>query len=232
MILNHSLLRSRRIQLGLSCRQLAVASGVTTTVIFRVEKTGDATLLQVKNLTSILQNLSLDLTDVLPSTASRIEEALSPETCELAQMLFQSKRAISKSQIARTLSITLEQVDFLLACLDSKLRHVGLRTHQNTDGMRLVLGMQSENLPDVANTARRARTFGVLNIGDLSLLFKAMSGALRSNNIMGSVNGKVSLHKLTNAGLVEIDPNGLIVLTAGAFLSLGYDSMASKEEMR
>ena len=38
--------------------------------------------------------------------------------------------------------------------------------------------------------------------------------------------------ELTNAGLVEIDPNGLIVLTAEAFLSLGYDSMASKEEMR
>ena len=42
----------------------------------------------------------------------------------------------------------------------------------------------------------------------------------------------MSLHKLTNAGLVEIDSSGLIVLTAEAFLSLGYDSMASKEEMR
>lgn len=92
--------------------------------------------------------------------------------------------------------------------------------------------MQSENLPDVANTARRARAFDVLNTGDLSLLFRAMSGALRTNNIMESVNGKMSLHKLTNSGLVEIDSSGLIVLTAKAFLSLGYDSMASKEEMR
>ena len=227
MIINQLHLRNRRLQLGLSKRELADSIAVTTTLITRLEETGDASLLQVKTLTSLLQNLGLNMSDVISSVESVEEKVSTPETRELGQILFQSRRELSKSQIAKSLGMTLEEVDALLVILDSKLKIVGLRIHQTYRGIKIIAGAQSGNLGKVAISARRSRSFDVLNLGDLSLLFKVINENLGSNHIMGSANGKVSLHKLLNATLVQIDADGRIVPTSQAFSALGYESCAS-----
>jgi len=44
-----------------------------------------------------------------------------------------------------------------------------------------------------------------------------------------SANGKVSLHRLLNAALVQINVGGRIVPTAQAFIALGYESGIPEE---
>ena len=160
---------------------------------------------------------------MIPTVDPPEEKVSTPETLELGQILFQSKREVSKVQIVKNLGASLEDVDSLLEVLDSHLQRVGRKIHQTYRGVKIIVGGQNENVGKVALSARRSRSFDVLNIGDISLLFRAINENLGSNHVMGSANGKVSLHKLLNATFVQIDAGGQIVPTAQTFRALGFE---------
>lgn len=75
--------------------------------------------------------------------------------------------------------------------------------------------------------AHWARSLNVLNAGDLLLRYRIIHEGLDRNVIAARNNGLVSLHKLENANLVQIEKGGLLRLSDRALAALGCD-VASK----
>jgi transcriptional regulator with XRE-family HTH domain len=211
MKLNRQLLRARRMELGLTSREVARAANVSQPLIKRLEDTGDAAVLQVSTLTMILSALCLDLIEV---------QEKSPETCEendlvaaIGGLLQERRSGTTLIEIASSLGVTIDLIDPALNSLDDALRHAGLRIRRNTSGVSIVpivrASLGSESLQE------RLRYLSNLNSGDLVLLYRAMTTRLPANTVSATTNGNVNLQKLEGAGLVEIR-DGYLCLTQAA----------------
>lgn len=215
MILNRQLLRARRMELGLTSREVAREAYVSQPLIKRLEETGDASVLQVETLTAILRTLSLDLTDALeqaptPTTANNLVSAV-------GGLLQERKRGVPTYEIASTLGATPDRIEAALQVLDTNLRPAGLRVHRNSSGVSIVptarpgLGSGSGN--------ERLRYLSNLNSGDLALLYRALTERVPANVVAATANGNVNLQKLEGAGLATVI-NGEIRLSEAALTAL------------
>jgi len=227
MILNGTTMRKRRMELGISIRALANLAGVTGSTIARLEDSGDPSQLSVQTLMKIIRNLAVDLSDVVDSDLQSSPYSIMTTVEELGQLLHNHKKAIPRSHIAECMDLTLNEVDSALLKLDELLRFTGLRIHQASTGVAIVAAATSPRLSKAKEAAHRTRSFRVLNAGDLLLLYRIMHEGLDHNMIAGRNNGIVSLHKLENANLVQIEKGGRLRLTDRALAALGCDA-ASK----
>lgn len=200
MILNRQLLRARRMELGLTSREVAREAYVSQPLIKRLEETGDASVLQVETLTAILRALSLDLTDALEqaptaTTANNLVAAV-------GGLLQERKRGVPAYEIASTLGTTLDRIETALQVLDSNLRPAGLRVHRNSSGVSIVPTAR----PDLGSGSgrERLRYLSNLNSSDLALLYRALTERVPANTVAATVNGNFNLQKLEGAGLAQL----------------------------
>jgi transcriptional regulator with XRE-family HTH domain len=216
MILNRQLLRARRMELGLTSREVAREAYVSQPLIKRLEETGDASVLQVETLNAILRALSLDLTDALEqaptaTTATNLVAAI-------GGLLQERKRGVPTYEIASTLGATLDRIEAALQVLDTNLRPAGLRVHRNSSGVSIVPTAR----PDLGSGSgnERLRYLSNLNSGDLALLYRALTERVPANTVAATVNGNFNLQKLEGAGLVVV-MDGAIMLTTRVVDLLG-----------
>lgn len=227
MMLNGGALRARRQELGITKRTLANLAGVTGTTITRLEECGDPDQLSVATLMKILRNLAVDLSEVIVPDLNTIPESTISIVEELGQLLHNHKKAMPRSHIAECMDLALSEVDSALLKLDELLRFAGLRIHHASTGVAIVASASSPRLSMAKEAAHRTRSFSVLNSGDLLLLYRIMHEGLDYNVIAVRNNGLVSLHKLENANLVQIEKGGRLRLSDRALAALGCDA-ASK----
>jgi len=211
MKLNRQLLRARRMELGLTSREVARAANVSQPLIKRLEDTGDAAVLQVSTLTMILSALCLDLIEV---------QEKSPVTCDdndlvaaIGGLLQERRSGTTLVEIANSLGVTIDMIDPALSSLDDALRPAGLRLRRNTSGVSIVPGVRASL--GSGTLQERLRYLSNLNSGDLALLYRAMTTRLPATTVAATANGNVNLQKLEGAGLVEIK-DGCLCLTQAA----------------
>lgn len=226
MKLSGEVLRRRRLSLGITKRGLANSCGISAETITRLEKTGNPSQFSVETLMMFLRNLSIELNDaIINSPPCELSENPAP-IADLGQLLFGHKKAIPKSEIGDCLGLTMEEVDLTIANLDESLRAVGLRILFASTGIGITTVAKSAHLDKALSAANRTRSFGVLNRGDLALLFQIMRDTPRHNIIAARNNGNVGLHKLENAGLIRTDGAGLLHLSNESLSALGCEKQA------
>lgn len=216
MKLNERLLRARRMELGLTTREVARRAKVSQAVIARLERTGDVAVLQVGTLSTILAALALDLVDALakPEVPTTSEEAVA----EVGALLHERGRSVQAHDVAMTLGLTLEQAKDALAALDERLRGAGLRTHKSSSGFAIVPIVRPES--GSGSDRERARYLANLNRGDMDLLHRVLTGRVPANSVAASNNGTVCLRRLEGAGMLMVEANEL-KLTERARTALG-----------
>ncbi len=200
MKLNQRLLRARRMELGLTSREVAREAKVSQGLIKRLEETGDAAVLQVETLTSILNALSLELIDALdrPSAPTAADEVVAA----IGGLLQERKRGVTTYEIASALGVTLDRIEPALQVLDTNLRSAGLRVHRSSNGVSIVPIARPEL--GSGSGRERLRYLSNLNSGDLALLYRALTGPVPANTVAATANGTVNLQKLKGAGLVDV----------------------------
>jgi transcriptional regulator with XRE-family HTH domain len=205
MKLNHRLLRARRLELGLTSRAVARHTKVSQTLIRRLETTGDASVLQLATLNTILEVLGLDLVDALePSEPVRAPRG----TAELIGALLQQRNAgIAPADISITLGLTLDEVNTGVAALDEQLRPAGLRVHHASSGICIVPAVDPE--AGSGTTTERLRHLARITSSDMALIHRIICGRVPANTVASTNNGAVSLHRLEGAGLVHVVDNEL-----------------------
>lgn len=203
MKLNQKLLRTRRMQLGLTSRQVAREANVSQGLIKRLEETGDAAVLQVETLAAILGALSLDLVDVLDHGSA----VTAPDdlVTAIGGLLHERKRGVTTFEIAAMLSVQLGDVEPALHVLDAHLRPAGLRIHRSSNGVSIVAAARH----DLGSGSHkdRLRYLSNLNNGDLALLYRVMTDRVPTNVVARTANGTIQLQKLEGAGLVRVEGN-------------------------
>lgn len=217
MKLNGTLLRERRLQLGLTSRELADYAHCSVTVIRRVEETGDVGTLTVSTVAAMLESLSLTWSEtVLDAQQSSHND--SGIVARLGALLHNHKKGLPTHVAATYLGTTLTDVTKAASDLSVVLEPAGLRVHCGSTGLRIVADASS-----VADSVEEARTFTVLNHADLSLLRRIATRKVKNNAIANSNDGNVSLHKLRNCGLVSEDDGGRLSLTERTMNTLGIE---------
>ena len=216
MKIDGRLLRRRRMELGLTSREVANNSRTSSATIRRLEETGDAGVLAVSTLVAVLDALSLTLLEAIDT----------PETpkCEptliaaVGGYLAGQKRGVPLLELAQVTSALLPDVEDAVTILEEKLREVGMCIKRSSTGLSIVPIVQ----PEIAATtaSARARYLAKLNAGDLSLLYRIYSTETALNGVAQSANLTMSLQKLEGAGLVEMPTNEAIRLTERAVRAL------------
>lgn len=200
MKLNNRLLRARRMELGLTSREVARDANVSQGLIKRLEETGDAAVLQVETLSSILKALSLDLIDALDSPPA--PSASDDLVATVGGLLQERKRGVTTFEIATTLGVTLDKIEPALEALDGHLRPAGLRVNRSSNGASIVPAVRSDL--GSGSGKERLRYLATLNSGDLALLYRVLTERVPANTVAATANGTVSLQKLEGAGLVQL----------------------------
>lgn len=204
MKLNANLLRARRMELGLTSREVARDAMVSQGLVKRMEDTGDAAVLQVKTLTAILDILCLDLVEAQEPPAKTRDSA--DDLVEtIGSLLHERRSSVPLVEIASILRVTLDKIEPALNVLDDLLRPVGQRVRRNSGGASIATVVR-EGLGS-GNENERLRYLSNLNKGDLALLYRAMTTQLPANTVAGTVNGNINLQKLEGAGLAKIVNN-------------------------
>lgn len=215
MKLNGPLMRERRLQLGLTSRELADRAHCSITVIRRVEESGDVGTLTVATVAAMLDALSMRWEEALLELGD-VESAPSDLVVRLGALLHTHAKGLPAQAAAAYLSVTLSEIVEALEGLSVALEPAGLRVHSGSTGLRIVA------VPvRVDGAAEEARAFTVLNHADLSLLKRVSCGRVKSNTVARSNQGNVSLHKLRKCGLVSEEPGGVLVLTDRTRRTLG-----------
>jgi transcriptional regulator with XRE-family HTH domain len=205
MKLNQQLLRARRMELGLTSREVARESNVSQRLIKRLEETGDVAVLHVATLATILNTLSLDLFDALdhPQTPTSSDNLVAA----IGGLLHERKRIMTPYEIAAALGVTLDQIEPAVQALDAQLRPAGLRLHCTSKGFSIVsivrpnLGSQSSK--------ERLHYLSNLNSGDLALLYRALTERVPAKTVAATVHSTISLRKLEGAGLAWVNDHRL-----------------------
>ena len=216
MKIDGRLLRRRRMELGLTSREVANTSRVSSATIKRLEETGDAGVLAVSTLVAVLDALSLTLFEVIDTPETPTCEPTLIEA--VGGYLAGQKRGVPLVELAQVTSALLPDVEDVVTVLEEKLREVGMCLKRSSTGLSIVPIVQPEIVATTASA--RARYLANLNTGDLSLLYRIYSTETPLNGVAQSANLTMSLQKLEGAGLVEIPTNEAIRLTERAVRAL------------
>ena len=205
-------LRRRRLELGLTQREVAKTALVSSQAILHLETTGDAGVLQVNTLEAILGALSLSLREAIAMTDEIPNDRDLAAT--LGSYLLNQKKGIQLSELAQVANAELSEISHALPSLEENLRVVGMCLNQSAVGVKIVPVNRPEIQVDSA--AARSRYLANLHNGDLKLLFRIFSSSTLLGGVTQSVNMTMSLQKLVGAGLIEFSPNQPISITERA----------------
>lgn len=221
MKLNANLLRTRRMELGLTTRAVARTARVSQSVVKRLEQSGNADVLQVETLGAVLEALSLDLAEVLEKRPPT--QAPDGLVSEVGALLHDRGRGVPLPEVAVVVGHSLDDVKDALDALDERLRPAGLRVNHASTGISIVPAVR----PDAGSGSSRERAhyLSKLKQSDMALIHRILTGRVPANTVAATNNGNVSLSRLEGAGLVVNEDNEL-KLTAMASTALGLPTSA------
>jgi transcriptional regulator with XRE-family HTH domain len=205
-------------ELGLTSRAVAATAKVSSATIKRLEERGDAGVLSVNTLTSLLNALSLTLLEVVqvPSAPESEEDFIRI----VGNFLAGQKKGIPLADIAIATGLLLVDASRAADTLEMRLREVGMCINHSATGLKIVPTACAA--PSLSSAATRSRYLKNLNNGDLALLYRIFSSVTHLNAMAQSPNTTMSLQKLEGAGLIEMPTNQPIRLTHRAAEALGY----------
>lgn len=216
-----NVLRQRRLQLGLTQREVAKTIGATSALLRRLEEVGDVTHITISTMQRLLDELSLDWNDVGIGSPP---EGGSPDSYASAvgALLHDHGKAMPVAEIAACLGLNLDTVDHAISNLDHLLRACGMRTRMASTGVGIVsdIAATEERHGSTLEQARRASN---LTQADMQLLFSILKDSAYVPAVMSSPKRRINLQKLLNAGLVEENGPMSLTLTASARRSLGVN---------
>lgn len=204
MKLDGTQLRARRLQLALTTRGLAREAQVSQTLIKRLEDTGDPASITCATLQLVLDALSLDLAEALDRGITHA----SPVTVgveSIGAILLDQTRGITSVALAHVAGSSTATVNRQVEVLERLLRQVGMRLHRGSTGIRLMPAHTALAAAD------GAQILDAPTNTDLRLVHRTVAGNLHVRDVATMKNGNVSLHRLTNSGLVETRSDGSIV---------------------
>lgn len=210
MKLHGDRLRLRRLELGLTTRELARSSGVSQTLIKRLEETGDAAAILCGTLQRILDALGASVSEVLCEKGTSV--GVETDTvARLGALVLERTSAISIPQVAHLLEVDRSDVEDGLRELAARVDSVGIRIRQRFGGVRLVPAVRAEN-----DNMKMTRHLAALTDADVALLHRCYHRKATLRSIAATTNGNVSLHRLLGAGLLAIDQEDQIQLGSTA----------------
>lgn len=234
-LLDAALIRSRRLELGLSERRLASRLGVylTGTVLRSVEAGRNHADLTLGDVCRIAEHLDLPLHRVLTAAADpepdgrgestrsvgpvTQQEHLNTHVTKLGAILGEIGRALPEQTIAELLDVPLTGLEPVLVELDARLRKAGLRLHRlhGDTGIRPSESVTTRNT--LQEAWRRYFARRSLNIGQVRLLAKAFGGRAAKSTSAGEALCSAAL---VNAGILQRSASGGFVLTDDVRYSL------------
>lgn len=233
-LINHTLVRRRRLELGLSERKLTalLGVGVSQTVLRGIEAGTNHADLTLGDIARLAHHLDLPMHQLLtpPSApdvaATDAETAAGPVTPtahldtsvrQVAGVLTELNRGIPAQTLAELVELTLTELDEVLIELDTRLRRAGLRLRRLRGDVYLGADDDSIDQDTVRETWRRHLARRSLNLGQAHLLHRAARGEVVKN--LGN-DERVRGASLVNAGILERTTSGGFELSADTSFSL------------
>ena len=230
-LLNAALVRARRLQLGLSERQLSAVTGLGQSVIRSVEAGTNHKDLTLGDLTRLADALAVDPPQLLTSQTTRPdpaageddEDVSAAELARLGALLYDVDRLVPVESLAVTTGLTLQRTHNVLAALDARLRPIGLRVHTLQNNVRVTPDLDAVDAATLRHTWRAHLGRRGLDIGQVHTLQQVRNGR-RSKTLTNDQQVKVS--QLTNAGLLTRTTSGGAELSDDVRYSLLLDEPA------
>lgn len=227
-LLNAGLVRARRLELGLSERELSAVAGLGQSVIRSLEagtNHHDLTLGEVHRLAA---TLTVDVTHLLArDQPERDDEAGadahtdgSTDVGRVGSLLFAVNRLMAVESLAETTGLTLERTHTVLTELDLRLRTIGLRVHRLGNDVRVSADVDAADAATLQRLWRAHLARRGLDIGQVHALHQVRAGR-RGKTLTN--DQRVTVSQLTNAGLLTRTANGGAELSADVRYSLLLD---------
>lgn len=223
-LLNSARVRTRRLELGLSERELSGVTGLGQAVIRGVEAGTNHKDLTLGELTRLAAALTVDVAQLLtvaePTTTAAKETQNGEHLARVCALLHDVNRLIPVESLATTTGHTLEQTHAVLAVLDAQLRTIGLRVHTLGNTVRVCSDVDAVDAETLRRTWRAHLGRRGLDIGQVHTLHQVRAGR-RSKTLTN--DQQVTVNQLTNAGLLTRTTSGGAELSADVRYSLLLD---------
>jgi len=207
-LLNAELIRRRRLELGLSLREVAKYLGGTAQVVLGIENGSNHERITVAVLANLAELLGVDPADLLAVT-----EPPKSDRSELAGRVGSLLQAVagpvSVDTLADVLSTPIADIWSAVDVLDDLLRPAGLRVQRVGPDVAVCAGAAIDARP-LRETMRRDAARRGLQTNEVDLLSRIVDGKVDEKSLGNS--DRVALGRLRNAGIVS--DSGLAVLEA------------------
>ena len=229
-LLDAQLIRARRTELGLSERKLSekLGAGVSQSVVRGIEAGTNHADLTLGDLRRLAHHLDIPLgrlftdqtrcTGDAPPTGPATEaQHINDAVGLLASVLQEVGRAVQVSTLAELASLTLDEVDSVLAELDARLSKAGLRLSRVHGDVSIRPANPGPRPTVVREAWRRHFARRSLDLGQARLVYRAYHDDLPRT--VGE-NERLRSASLVNAGLLDRTPSGGFTLSADVGFSL------------
>jgi DNA-binding Xre family transcriptional regulator len=198
------ILHDARINARVPTRVAADAAQVSTSTIERLETTGEADHLTLRQLTRLAAAVGLTLHDL---TCTHTPQPASEQTdqqlvADLGSLLHRAQRPISIDVLAEATDTDPEDITAALDTLETTLAAGGVGLARTGNTVQLTSRPTTIDNTDIVEAERRHGARARLTLGDAHILYAALNGATEKH-LRANANSHNRTGKLINAGLLH-----------------------------
>jgi transcriptional regulator with XRE-family HTH domain len=198
VLLDTTLIRTRRMELGLSQRAVARRLGVSPVVVKAIENGTNHRDMPLGLVAELAELLAVELATLLARPEPR-ESGPPPAT--LGALLATAGGPVTFDTLTGALGCTPAETRGHLATLDAQLTPSGLRVQQGDAGVRLIAADEPRDAEQLQHTLRGQHARQGLTALEAELLHRAFRGELAGAKLTNA--DQVACARLFNAGLVD-----------------------------
>lgn len=198
-------IRRRRLELGLSQRELARQLGEVPNVIKALESGTNHDQLTLVHLDGLATALGVTPQWLLGEQHVACEDEPPQVDRLIALVMSGAERRVPKWVLAARLNLDPAALDAMVDAAQTALAPVGLTFASNTAGteLRLVGAVESLQEDDLAAVIQGINAAGDLDEAIATLIYKVLAGGVTAKEIGASANGRLRLGQAINAGWIE-----------------------------
>ena len=176
-LIDGSLVRPRRAELGISVRTIASVCGVTAPIITRIESGANHFEMTLDLLYKLAGTLALDPAQLLlPAPGSSSEASTPDDVVQLGALLYSNERMMPISALAEVLSWPKARVRAAADALDARLRDCGLRLHRSSSNLGIRPGVEAVDPKAITAALRRHLARDSIGLGEARMLRRIADG--------------------------------------------------------